>query len=63
MTFSITATAKASNDSHLDIGDGTDDAPRIQLVFVRHNKFDSIDSGVRASAKTCQVEALAFNFP
>ena len=42
MTFSITAAAKASNNSHLHIGDGTDDAPRIQLVFIAHK--DSLRS-------------------
>jgi hypothetical protein len=45
MTLGITAAAKASDNSHLDIGHGTDDAPRIQLVSVRHNEFDSFGYG------------------
>jgi hypothetical protein len=36
MTLSITAAAKASDNSHLYIGDGADNAPRIQLVFIGH---------------------------
>jgi hypothetical protein len=39
MTLRVNSTAKASDDSHLDIGHRTDDAPRIQLVFVGHGVF------------------------
>jgi len=42
MSLRVNSTAKASNDSHLDIGHGTDDAPRIQLVFIAHK--DSVRS-------------------
>lgn len=43
MTLSITAAAKASDNLGLHIGHRTNDAPRIQLVFVAHNKFDSLE--------------------
>ncbi len=39
MTLCVNSKAKASDDSHLDVGDGTDNAPRIQLVFVAHKDF------------------------
>jgi len=43
--LSVNSTAKASDDSHLYVGHGTDDAPRIQLVFVAHK--DSLRSHFR----------------
>jgi hypothetical protein len=48
MTLSVNSAAKASDDSHLDIGHGTDDAPRIQFVFVAHK--DSVRSHFRDHA-------------
>ncbi len=39
MSLRVNSTAKASDNSHLYIGEGTDDAPRIQLVFVAHGVF------------------------
>jgi hypothetical protein len=36
MTLCVNSTAKASDDSPLDVGDGTDNAPRSQLVFIAH---------------------------
>jgi hypothetical protein len=36
MTLSVNSTAKASDNSHLDIGHGTDNAPRSQLVFIAY---------------------------
>jgi hypothetical protein len=45
MSLCVNSTAKASDDSHLDVGDGTDNAPRIQLVFIAHK--DSVRSHFR----------------
>jgi hypothetical protein len=42
MFLSVNSTAKAPDDSHLYIRERTDDAPRIQLVFVAHK--DSLRS-------------------
>ena len=36
MSLCVNSSAKASDNSHLDSRHGTDDAPRIQLVFVGH---------------------------
>jgi hypothetical protein len=60
MTFSVNSAAKASNDSHLDIGHGTDNAPRIQLVFVGHNKFDSLEYWSQSQRGNLQGRGAGF---
>ena len=45
MSLSVAAVAEASNDLSPHVGEGADDAPGIQLSFVRHETLLGLSTG------------------